>query len=95
METIKIQRWQEPVCEVYNNRGRLQGVIRNEAELAMLRLEIQKTKVSGTYIIYDDGDQDHVIDIDMNGEFVNDRPEGFYDKSYLLNVEWLKNDVGE
>jgi predicted ATPase len=74
MKEIKINKITETKCKLYNPENKLIGEITNCLELADVRIQIQKNKVNGYYIIW----KDRQISINNFG-CLDEYPTGFYD----------------
>ncbi len=72
---VTIVRYEQPKVELFDNNGRLVGILNNDIELAKVQLQIVQKQLSGYFIRW----KDKYISITSKGELEN-WPYGLYDE---------------
>ena len=72
MKTVKINKFIEPTCKLYNQEGEI-GDIESELSLNDVLVQIKQQKLNGYYIMFDN----NRINISDDGK-VDAQPKGFY-----------------
>lgn len=87
MEKIKINNnIQEEHVPLYNPKGELVGIIKNELAFNDVRLQIQRKKLEGYYFVY----KGRTHQIPINGH-VDPWPDNLYETNLNQLSELLKN----
>ena len=77
MNSIKIHEIKESVCNLYDPKDQLIGVLTSECQFNDIRIQLMEQNLDGYYVIWNNGKNDVRIDINRFGR-VDNWPEDFY-----------------